>query len=296
MLNKCPIFVNGFQRGGTNVLVNLIASHPGVGTLGRETHEVFYGRETEALQKWVRRAFYLPILLATRQQYFWPYRFYPRKPIPSFITRYIDGIFYIHKLLARENRQTFQAENRSLSETAQLRLLCKNVNGVVLLTKLFAEMYPDGIFLGLVRNGFALGEGFIRRGWSVERIGNMYELVCQAMIRDASSFDHYYLLRFEEMIADPLNFTKKVYGYLGLDDQQVEHFRLQAKPSMTKDGKSDYMFGESDREIYWFPPEQLKAQFRQDVNENQIARLTEEQKEQFVKIAEQSMSYFGYLT
>ena len=56
MLIKRPIFINGFQRGGTNILQQLFASNPRVRGLGVEVHELFYGRDAQPVQKWLRRA------------------------------------------------------------------------------------------------------------------------------------------------------------------------------------------------------------------------------------------------
>jgi len=43
MLNVKPIFIVGFQRGGTGILMNLLLSHPNVCTPRGETHQVFRG-------------------------------------------------------------------------------------------------------------------------------------------------------------------------------------------------------------------------------------------------------------
>jgi Sulfotransferase family len=45
--DKAPIFVIGFLRGGTDILMNLLASHPDTRFVGRETHMVFYGKAKE---------------------------------------------------------------------------------------------------------------------------------------------------------------------------------------------------------------------------------------------------------
>ena len=76
MLNKQPIFINGFQRGGTNIMMNLILSHPHVCKLSHsETHRIFYGREDQPVGRWFRRALYAPLVLSTQQHVFWHDRF-----------------------------------------------------------------------------------------------------------------------------------------------------------------------------------------------------------------------------
>ena len=42
MLNRKPIFINGFSSGGTTILTNVLASHPDVCTVS-EIHHLFKG-------------------------------------------------------------------------------------------------------------------------------------------------------------------------------------------------------------------------------------------------------------
>ena len=86
------------------------------------------------------------------------------------------------------------------SEIARRRLLCKNVNGVVFTTPLFQKMYPDATFIALVRNGLALCEGFVRRGWNARDFGILYDRVCRRMLEDARSVSNYNIVRFEDLL------------------------------------------------------------------------------------------------
>jgi hypothetical protein len=294
VLNKAPIFINGFQRGGTNLLMNLVASHPDVCQLSAETHVVFYGRDRQPLKKWLHRAAYAPIALAARQHIFWPYRFYPRNPLPGVVAAYVDLLFYLSKLSAPRNRIADHSRRNTLAEIARSRLLCKNVNGVVLASRVFAAMYPDATFVALVRNGFALCEGFIRRGWTADRFGQMYQAVCQQMLEDADEYDSYRIVRFEDLVSSPVTTIDEIYELAGLDPRAVARYQLQAKKSMGTDGKRQYLFGSRDRERLWFKREELGGCFRTDINENQIARLSAEDKDIFCREAETSMRRLGY--
>ncbi|MCB0193555.1 MAG: sulfotransferase [Anaerolineae bacterium] len=297
MINRAPIFVNGFQRGGTNILVNFITSHPHVCAVG-ETQKIFYGRHKEALYKqYIQRVSYLPIFLAARQHIFWPERFYERNKLPTLIKHYTDWVFYRNKLASPHN--TYEDPHMVITkeELAQTRFLCKNVNGVVFASHVFADMYPDATFIGLIRNGFALCESFIRRGWTAERFGRMYETVCQRIIKDAAQLDNYHLVRFEDIITNPVASAQTIYSYLHLDITKVSKFRLQAKKSMTTNGKRKYAFGGNvDREVHWFPIDQLEQYIQKDVNKNQIARLRDTDKKVFLQYAHASMEKLGYLS
>jgi hypothetical protein len=296
MLNKRPIFVNGFQRGGTNILMRLISSHPQVRILGAEVHELFYGRDTQPGQKWLQRLTYAPILLSTRQHTFWPYRFYERRTLPKVIGHYLDLLFYLHKQTAQNS--TYENNGRSHPtwvEKGSARMVCKCVNGVVLATPLFAEMYPDATFVALVRNGLALCEGFMRRGWSAQRFGRMYQTIGDQILADARQIENYHIIGFEALVADPAATVQKVYGLAGLKVQDTEKFKLQAKKFMGQDGQRSYAFGNQDKALVYAGLDELSGYLRPDVNDNQIARLAEADKTAFLREAQAAMSAFGYL-
>lgn len=275
-----PVFVIGFQRGGTNILTNLIGSHPAMRMLGRETHQVFYGKARESLSKWKRRLLYLPVFLGARGHLFRATHLEDRNRVPRSLLPYVDWLLF---------REAGHPE-------PPVRVLCKNVNGMAFVTPVFREMYPGAIFFALVRNGLALCEGHVRRGRRAEDFARLYNRVCGRMLRDADEMTGYCIVKFEDMIEDPLAVAGKAFRDAGLDDSQVTRYRLQAKQSMDPQGKRSYTFGgERDRETRWFEPADLPGCFRKDVNANQIARLAPRDREIFLQIAGGTMERLGYV-
>jgi|tagenome__1003787_1003787.scaffolds.fasta_scaffold20985642_4 hypothetical protein len=286
MLNRAPIFVIGFQRGGTNILMNLIASHPDVCALSRETHQVFYGRHQRAFAKWVDRLWYAPILLAARGHVFRPGSLRERERLPRLAMRYVDWLLY----------GSMMAACRDTDGCDEKRLLAKNVNGLALATPLLGRMYPDATFIALVRNGLALCESYLRRGWTADAFGTTYQRVCDRILQDAETRQDYHVVRFEEMIAKPPAVIEKVYRYATLDARVVSKFRLQAKQSMDQAGRRNYTFGgQEDREIQWFSVGELSGCFRRDVDQNQIDRLTQQDRQSFLNRAGRAMARLGYV-
>lgn len=292
MLNKSPVFVNGFQRGGTNILMRLISSHPQMHILGAEIHEVFYGRETEPMKKWARRLMVIPVWLTARQHSFWPYRFEARRPLPALTRRYVDMVFYMHQRLAQNHHYVHGSSSPTSEETP--RMVCKCVNGVVLATPIFAQMYPDATFIALVRNGLALCEGFMRRGWSAERCGRMYQQIGTQMLHDAAHYPNYHIVRFEDLLYDPAQTVNTVYQLAGLDINATPKFKLQAKKSMGQDGQRTISFGAEEKAVQWYRLDELSQHLHRDVNENQIARLAPADRATFMQYAEATMAQLGY--
>jgi hypothetical protein len=296
MLNSAPIFINGFNRGGTNLLQFLIAAHPDVCLLGRETHELFYGKSDEPIQKWFYRLKGLPVILATRQHMFYVRNLEERNHIPASIGRYIDWLFFHSKMSSVMNRvKDDQGTKYSRAEVETARLLCKNTNGVIFTSQELQRIYPDAIFISLVRNGLALCEGYIRRGSSAQEFGQMYDQICHKMIKDEAILHNYYIVKFEDMINDPSMFVKDIYAMANLDLTRVKKFGLKAKSSMDKDGVRKLMFGAKEGERVWVPLDGLSNHLRKDVDNNQIDRLQPEETREFLSFANDSMKYFSYL-
>ena len=248
------------------------------------------------MDKWVRRFFYLPVEASTGRHVFGRECLDERGHLSGPMTRYVDLFFYIDKLSTDRNEYKSEDVRYLRKEMRNCRFLAKNVNGVVLASSQFAQIYPDATFLALVRNGLALCEGYVRRGWTAEDAGRMYETVCQKMIQDSQTIPNYHILKFEEMVSDPVGFMKKIYSYSGLDFAKVQKVRLQAKKSMNEDGTRSYTFGGSkDRETHWFTLEELRNYVRKGVNENQIDRLSPQDRDAFLRQARSSMEILGYL-
>jgi hypothetical protein len=217
--------------------------------------------------------------------------------------RYTDALFFWTKMAAPHRAKMAPATDASQNGSAMhsiqrrvaARLLCKNVGGVALASPVFSAMYPDATFIALVRNGFALCEGYTRRGRSAAHAGKMFETVCQQMLQDAKRIPNYHIVRFEDMVSDPVAVLTEIYRHAGLDISRVTKFRLQVQESTGKDGRRSFAFGATDRETRWFSLAELGNCFRRDVNENQIARLGEQDKRIFLQHAERSMEQLGYL-
>ena len=288
--------MNGFSFGGTNLLMNLIASHPEVTMLSGETHEIFFSKPNNSLfDKALRRIAYLPVRILTGQHVFGKWCFDERKEIPAALMQYVDLIFYIDKITTSRNEYKQEGIRYSPAEIRRSRFITKNMNGVVFASKRLSEIYPDATFLSLVRNGLPLCEGYVRRGWKAEDVGRMYQTVCQKMIEDEKSIPHYHIVRFEDMVAEPLAFMKQVYAFADIDLDRVPKVRLQAKRSMNKDGTRQYTFGGvKDREIHWFDTKDMDKFMRKDVNKNQAGQLSPQDVTAFLEAARPSLDHFGY--
>jgi len=299
MLNQAPIFLNGFTRGGSNILTNLLLSHPGVCLPSGETQKVFLG-ETGAEPRWrtpyKRWRYNFPLALSGRRDLFNPDNLADRPALPPWAMRHIDRVLYRERFVARHERH-----NRFVSEgvlytdeaLAQARLFCRNLNGVVLMTDNFAAMYPDATFFGLIRNGLSLCEGLMRRGRSVESCAELYRRLVDKMLSDSERNERYRIVRFEDILRDPLGEMASLYQHAGLDLEQVEKIRLQSRPTLSRSGEHRLERG-TEGQLVWYTKDEARSHFHPDIDAIQAAKLSAADRDSFLKVAGTTMERLGY--
>lgn len=300
MLNKSPLFVHAYHRGGSNMIMNLLLSHPDICLSNGETHKVFKGTEWDPLIRKIKKKllYDAPINLLSQQNLFFPRNYKPRKQVSDPLKNHIDRILYKGRFIAMiDTHNRFKSEELEYTkeELAKCRLLTKGLDGLVFTVDMFDQMYPDAVFFGFVRNGLAVCEGFVRRGMKAEEIAHMYKKVARKIIDSTAKMENYHMFFYEDMVKDPLEFMRKVYLVAELDIKQVPKIRLQSKGVMQADGKRIHLKGK-DRQVFWHDKNGLRDFIKTDINENQIKQLKAQDKNKFLSIAGDVMEELGYST
>ena len=300
-MNDGPIFVSGFSRGGTTILMNLIASHPDVCTVG-ETHQLFKGSNIldspfQIARKAVLRD--LPVILATGQDFLSPRNISDRPAIRDWTRNLIRRVFAQSKsgsLHEHLNRFKAPGEVYEQSEIDAARMLAKNLDGTVLITNVLREIYPNCHFVGLTRHGLAVCEGHTRRGRFATQVGKLYSRVAGKMIEDSQTMDNYQLVRFEDLMANPVEELQKIFTGLNLKTTRLEQVRLQQRKIVTTNG--DHRLpgdsGGSEWDVRWLPVDELPSHLDPNVNERQISQLSDENRADFLEQAASTMTALQY--
>jgi len=300
MLNKNPIFIVAFSRGGSNILLNFLRSHPHVCSPRGETQEVFKGKgKVEPFQARLDKAInYLPIRALQKEDIFSLDLWKKREAVGQFKKFLIDRILYKEKLKALDPSQNYyKAENLpyALEEIKESRLLCKNLDGLIFLTDMFYEMYPDATFIALVRNGLAVCEGHIRRGADSADIARKYEMGCQKIIEDSRQLPNYHVIRYEDIIANPEKCLERICFWADLDLSLVNKIRMETKPVIQANGQHSYVHGKNRKTLVWYDRDKFWTHFVEDANENQINRLTAAETKTILRCASGSLKFFSYI-
>jgi hypothetical protein len=273
MLNRAPIFLNCFSRGGSNILWNFFLTHPDACSPIRETLEIFRLDAKGVTLAGLRVAW------RSRQlRLFNQWHLQERRVPPARTQTFIDRVLYDWKLKTLsdgEMQYKREDERYSRSEVESARLVTKNNNGLAFLSGVWLEMYPEATFFALVRDPLALYESHKRRGitTSLEAFVNFYETIATRMLADAERLPNYHLVTFEDLLANPPEMMRYLYECAGLDFSKVDKIRLKAKPHFQANGshKTAYERGKH----YWFEMDDLFQILEPHVNRYQEERLDE---------------------
>jgi len=295
MLNKKPIFIVGLSRGGSSIMLNILRSHPGVCSPRGETQEVFLGKRAESLLTRASKIFrYVPIMLLQREHVFSLHNCRVRRPLSPRSIEAIDRTLFRDKSLATDDSQNrYRAEcvEYTTDEIRRARLLCKNLDGLVFTTGLFASMYPDATFFGLIRNGLAVCEGHIRRGSTASAYGKLYARVCGQIVADARCFSNFHLVRYEELTRNTLHTAERIFQLAHLDSNCVPKFRLV----VGNEGNRRRTGGTAEH-LRWFSPQDFANTITPGVDEEQIKKISSQNRSGFLKEAGDTMDLLGYQT
>ena len=78
------------------------------------------------------------------------------------------------------------------------------------------KQFDEAIFIGFIRNGYGLCDSWKRRGMPAKMAGKVYGHIAGQMVAERNSRNNYLLVRFEDMVSDPLRFLDRLYERLAL--------------------------------------------------------------------------------
>lgn len=302
MLNQKPIILTCFARGGSTLLVNMLLSHPYMCNSAGETKKVFKPKsDWESGWQIARKRFFydIPIRLLAGQDVFNAADLTPRRPVPVYLQRYIDRILYQGRFRARipkHNLYQYEDVEYTREELAKCRLLTKCLNGLIFTVEMFREMYPDAVFIGLLRNGLAIAEGRQRRGYPLTQMAGDFKIIAGKMLEYEREMPNFHLMRYEDMVSDPPRFLQQLYRKVGLNLAEVPKIRVESRPITTRDGHHERVQGDYDTQLFWYRPDELHQLVKPDINDNQIRQLSREDIKHFMAIAGEIMERLGYPT
>ncbi len=270
ILNQKVIVLSGFARGGTNLVWNILQSHPQICSSIRETGQLF----NESLKIKIGNA--LSSL--------------------SLGKRLIDEELFRYKmqnLLHYENKQKSPSQVYTKREVEQAALCMKSVNTDIYYTDLLTSIYPDLYFIALIRDGYALCDGYIRRGKTATQAGKLYQQMADEFKRLSGIVPNYKMIQFEDVISDPFKVSQELFLFTDVFPVKLSHLRLKSKKVMRESGKHTPLYGDQGHK-YWFDYASIHQSLDSSVNTIQQSRLKPSMIRDFNDQARDALQYFGY--
>jgi hypothetical protein len=283
MKNQKVIVVNGISRGGTNILWNMIQSHPAVCGAGHETSRLFAPFMAHRLRFVGDFTLMQPVLRVP--------------PFVNIASRLIDDRLYNFKLRNYGDVYNgFSAESQpySLDEVQRSAVCLKSINRTIYATPLFYRIYgPSVYFVAIFRDGYGICESWVRRGISPEKTGRQYRQYVETMLRYAEQYDHYMAVKFEDILDRPFEVLSDIFRFAELEPPTVEKFRLKSKAVLTEDGQHEVPYGIRDVK-YWLDRTTIHDFLVEDIADIQKKALSPESVQMFEREAMPALKRLGY--
>ena len=196
---KRAIVINSFGRGGSNILMNMIGSSPGVLMAGKEFWQ-FYHDGPSLAPKIYRRLGVRPGKMVSKSR-FSARRF--RDRLGKSIEESISTDYQLWK-------------GRGLGLDFVDYVLFKVTEYDIFLNAEIQSQFDETIFIGLVRNGYGLCDSWKRRGTPAKMSGKIYGHIAGQMVSERNSRQNFILVRFEDLLSDPVAFLDRLYERLTL--------------------------------------------------------------------------------
>ena len=275
------VVVNALSRGGSNILWNILQSHPRLCSPIRETGELIFDE--------IAPFNLLPPSAAKRLA-------------ASAIVRRV-GRRYLRRVFDALKRRNFEHhDNGTKAEGVPYRLdeiedsipCFKGVDSDVALSGLLDAIYGNVAHVALVRNGYAVCNGWMRRGVSAEEAGRRYAGLVRRILKTRESQGVFVLVKFEEMMRDPFGTAERLFRSLGLQPTRLPKLRLKSKRVLNAAGAHEARFGEEGSK-YWFDRGEIAEVLDVEVDNHQGSQLDAASREAFERKARGVLEELGYL-
>jgi hypothetical protein len=288
MRNKKVIVINGMARGGTNILWNILQSHPHVCSPIYETGQIIPNLFNHI--PWANESILTnsPIL---------------RRPIVYIVGTVIDRKLSLLKLKNLEpcgvdnrygeNRFEYEGIPYDKERIRNAVLCLKSNNEDIFFNELISIIFEECFFVGLIRNGYALCEGWVRRGAAPAEVGFLYRKYGEKIIGDSKEYQHYVIVKFENLLANPFDKASELFRYAKLEPTCLEKLRLTVKKVVTRNGARIIPYG-TYRRKYWFTSQTIREILIPNISDIQAERLSPSDRKAFEREARPVLDYFGY--
>ncbi len=271
MQNNKVIVLSGYARGGTNITWNLLQSHPEICSPSYETGEL------------IRKSLLLRISLSYSKHF----------GVCSQIVNNKFTKFKLQTLKHSENKFKTEKILYTKEELSTAAICLKSVNNDIFYTDSLLSIYPNLYFIGVVRNPYALADGYIRRARSISEVAILYNRIFRQMEKYSDTISKFKLIKFEDILENPFIVAGDLFRFLDIQPCELEKLRFKSKKLINKEGEHKVTFGNENRK-YWFDRSNISQIMDPNINNKQQSRITNKMILELNQEIAPALDFFGY--
>jgi hypothetical protein len=192
-----------------------------------------------------------------------------------------------------DNQFMYEGRKYTPAEVESSALCLKSLHWEIAFNPVFSRMYEDIHFIGVLRNGYAWCEGWMRRGGSADVAGKFYQEYADLMLHQADELGRYHFIKLEDVLADPFGSAKRLFKFAELEPATLTKLRLKSKRVMGSQGEHKVRYGVENSK-YWFDSGEIGDILDPGISTIQATRLDTADRAAFEKEAASALARFGY--
>lgn len=288
------VTIAGMSRGGTNLLWNIVQSHPEVIDTYYETNEIFGGKTSISLVE----KFIVELSALIRYPNHWSSKI-AKNRLHRFAKYSFDNDVF--------NRQKYPQVLYEASEFERLTICTKLVsawevnamrkilkrNDALKYIPLLDAAFDNLKMIFLVRNGLAVAEGWGRRGADIDTAAFWYRKYVLYYENYAKSNPGKALIfKFEDLLSDPFGSASKIFEFIGMPVNDLPQLRIAIKPTLrsNKDLKNV-----TEKDKVWVDRANFSKVVDSGINDLQIENFSKTKKNRFIEINSDILNRYGYI-
>lgn len=288
------ILVAGMSRGGTNLLWNIVQSHPKIIDSYYELNEIF-GSKTNIpffAKAKIESSALFNLKLAGNAELI-------RSRIEGFAQQSFSTDKY-NKFKSPDKEYgssefselTITTKLVSAWESEFLRKALRRNDALKYLPQMEAA-YPGMKVIFLIRNGLAVAEGWGRRGATIETAARWYRKYVLFYENYISlSQGRAMIIKFEDLLEDPFNSAQKAFDFLALPFSNEMPLRIAIKPTIRANKD---VVNTTEKQKVWMTETNFSEYLDAKINSAQIEKLNKNKIESFTEFNRDILERYGYI-
>lgn len=280
--HRKAVIVLGLARGGTNIVWNILQSHPQLGSTIGEMGAVINPTSSHHFRNLLNRALGQAVVRVS--------------PLRQWVGQWIDARCYQDRMQAIDDvyaRYKNETEQYTRAELEQTILCTKGTNQDMYLIDLLEMLYDETYVIVVTRDGYAVAESWLRRGHRVQKNARLYAHYMTFLHDRVQARPNWMQIKFEDVLRTPFACAGQMFEFAQLDPPALDKLRLKVKKVVNAQGERITYFGDPGGK-HWFSRDTIHDLLNPAQSTVQFDRLTAADKTLIAAEIDGVMARLGY--